>query len=658
MNWFRNLKTARKLGLGFGICLLLASAVGVIAVTRMAALNGINQSLTKHTFAGMESVSGLNDTVRQARLDEFQHISVKTSAEKKTVEDEMADEITSSNQALADYAAIADTPADHAKLDTLTSAWQTYLASNQTLIALSQAHHEDQARTLLTGRMTQEFSTIQDSLDALVDFNHEQAKARAAASLQSYLTGRLLVVGLLLGSILLGAASGVLITNYITGSVSEISGRLEELRSRCITNLATAILALEGGDLTCTIATGTKPLALDSRDEFGAMAQTFNVMLDQVKSTVASFHTSQISLSALVRGLQQSSTQVAAAAETLAVVSSQVEATTEQISVTMDEVSLASEQSARGASEIAQGSGSQARSLSESTDLVKQLAEAVTGIAQEAEGAGRAAEKADAAANRGNKVVSETVVGMARIHTAVSESAEVIQALGEASSRIGTIVETINEIAGQTNLLALNAAIEAARAGEAGRGFAVVADEVRKLAERSSSATKEIGGLILDIQGRTAEAIAAMEIGTRDVAEGTSLAGQAGAALAEIQGVVAELSQQVQHIGAAAAAMSTNADGVSRSITEIAAVVEESSAAAEEMSASAEQVSASIQMVARTTSQQSVSIEKMVVSTEELSGVAYALDQTVARFTISDGNVCSDTSDLLGKRHLTLIRAA
>ena len=123
---------------------------------------------------------------------------------------------------------------------------------------------------------------------------------------------------------------------------------------------------------------------------------------------------------------------------------------------------------------------------------------------------------------------------------------------------------TIDEIAGQTNLLALNAAIEAARAGDAGKGFAVVADEVRKLAKRSSSATKEIADVIGQVQSRTAQAVSAIEMGTKDVAAGTALAEQAGNALQDIQRLVADLSHHVRGIGSAAEEMAASADDVAR----------------------------------------------------------------------------------------------
>ncbi len=658
MNGFRDLKTGHKFGLGFGLCLLLALIVGVVAVTRMAHLNALVRLIVTDTMGGTERVSGLNDTVRQTRLYEYQHVNARTDGAKKRAEGEMADEITESNKAIQGYSANADAPAEREKLNALKSAWGGYLADDRTLLTLSRAHQEGQAMALLNGRMAEEFVSVRDALDGLYDWNHEQGQARSAEALRAYSTGRLLVFGLLALSLVLGTFVAIRITRYMTETLAQVSESLAMLNGVCITDLNRAVGALAGGDLTVEIAIGAKPLGLNSRDEFGVMAQTFDSLLVQVQDMICSFRTSQASLSALVRGLQQSSAHVAAASEALVAASSQVGAGTDEITATMGEVSQASEQSARGAGEIAQGSGAQARSLAESADLIKQLADSVVGVARDAEGAAHAAEKADAAAEKGGRAVSETVAGMGRIRRTVTDTSEVIQELGRASAQIGGIVSTIDEIASQTNLLALNAAIEAARAGEAGRGFAVVADEVRKLSERSSSATREIAGVIGQVQSRTAQAVSAIEAGNRDVAAGVALAEQAGNDLRDIQGVVGELRRQVQNIGTAAEGMSASAGGVSQAIAEAAAVVEESSAAAEEMSASAEQVSVSIQTVAMTTAQQSAAVEGLVASAGKLSGVAQALDGAVAQFKVAGAEAQPGQRDQTGKPRPALLRAA
>jgi methyl-accepting chemotaxis protein len=198
------------------------------------------------------------------------------------------------------------------------------------------------------------------------------------------------------------------------------------------------------------------------------------------------------------------------------------------------------------------GAEQQASQIRDASNAVKAMSQTTQRMAENAEAATRTSVKATQAAVKGGASVAETIKGMQRIRATVQSTGKKIKGLGERSLEIGAIIEVINEIATQTNLLALNAAIEAARAGEQGRGFAVVADEVRKLAERAARATKDITGLIKGIQVETSEAVTVMEAGTREVEEGTKLADQAGSALREIEQIVQQTSSLMTDITRAA----------------------------------------------------------------------------------------------------------
>jgi methyl-accepting chemotaxis protein len=221
------------------------------------------------------------------------------------------------------------------------------------------------------------------------------------------------------------------------------------------------------------------------------------------------------------------------------------------------------------------GAEQQASQIRNASEAVNAMSHTTQRMAENAEAATQTSVKATQAAVKGGAAVTETIKGMQRIRATVQSTGKKIKGLGERSLEIGAIIEVINEIATQTNLLALNAAIEAARAGEQGKGFAVVADEVRKLAERAARATKDITGLIKGIQVETSEAVTVMEEGTREVEEGTKLADQAGAALREIEQIVKQTATLMTDITRAAADQVKSTESVVHTMDNISQLTQE-----------------------------------------------------------------------------------
>jgi methyl-accepting chemotaxis protein len=261
-----------------------------------------------------------------------------------------------------------------------------------------------------------------------------------------------------------------------------------------------------------------------------------------------------------------------------------------------------------------------------------------------------ASQQTKASAQHGAQAVRETVAGMAEINAVVTEAADKVQQLGKLGERIGQVVETIDDIAEQTNLLALNAAIEAARAGEHGKGFAVVADEVRKLAERSGRETKQIAELISQVQDATQQAVNAMKAGATKVDHGSAKADMAGQALGEIMTAVDSTVKQVTEIASSAQQMAAASRSVVEAMESISAVVEENTASTEEMAAQAGQVTSAIQNIATVSGTQSASTEQVSASTQQMSAqveemssqaqelatTASQLQSLIAHYTLGD----------------------
>jgi twitching motility protein PilJ len=233
------------------------------------------------------------------------------------------------------------------------------------------------------------------------------------------------------------------------------------------------------------------------------------------------------------------------------------------------QVAVASERTRQTANELTQATTRQAAQITETTDKMKAMARSMEDMSMSAERSAQVAQGSLATAKRGTAAVHDTIRGMDQMREQIQETAKRIKRLGESSQQIGEIVELINDIAEQTNILSLNAAIQAAMAGEAGRGFAVVADEVQRLAERSGEATKQISDLVKTIQADTNEAVASMEHATRGVVEGTRLADAAGQALSEIESVSEQLSTLIVDIARVAHQQSEMATAMSGNMGQI-----------------------------------------------------------------------------------------
>ncbi|MFQ5994765.1 MAG: methyl-accepting chemotaxis protein [Acidiferrobacterales bacterium] len=233
------------------------------------------------------------------------------------------------------------------------------------------------------------------------------------------------------------------------------------------------------------------------------------------------------------------------------------------------QVAVESERSRQTATELTEATLRQAAQITETTDSVMEMAKSMQEMSQSAENSAEVAQGSVSTAKRGTEAVQNTIRGMDEMREQIQETAKRIKRLGESSQQIGEILELINDIAEQTNILSLNAAIQAAMAGEAGRGFAVVADEVQRLAERSGEATKQIGALVKTIQSDTNEAVASMEQTTNGVVETTRLADTAGQALGEIESVSEQLSDLIQEMARTALTQSETATAVSGSMAQI-----------------------------------------------------------------------------------------
>jgi len=362
--------------------------------------------------------------------------------------------------------------------------------------------------------------------------------------------------------------------------------------------------------------------------------------------------------------------KVKAAASNVAEASKQLSRASEQTAQAAQQISTTIQDVARGASgqssslqqtagnmaqlteavdSIAKGVQEQAHSVERANGMVREVSVAIAEVSASAQVGAKAWEVTAVSAAEGARKTHETVDGMGRIREAMELVSVRVTDLGQRSDEIGKIVATIDDIAAQTNLLALNAAIEAARAGEQGRGFAVVADEVRKLPERSSVATKEIAVLVGGIQGTVREAVNAMHRGSQEIENGCNLATDSGASLDVILEGSRVASKQVERISNTSSQVTELGSQVVAAIEEISRVVEENAASTEQMtgnsrsvsnavgdsSSIAEQNGAAAQEVSASVEEMSAQVEETLAAAHSLSDMSEEMERAVAVFKVN-----------------------
>jgi twitching motility protein PilJ len=337
--------------------------------------------------------------------------------------------------------------------------------------------------------------------------------------------------------------------------------------------------------------------AATSGDELGELAVTVNTLLDNMGSLVQTRKERDKLQASIVKLLEDVSSvadgNLAVQAEVTADVTGaiadafnftvgQLRTLVENVQKTTQEVTISATELQQTSGRLAQMSVAQAGQIGETMTTVGEIALSIERVSADGQESARVARQSLANARQGTEMVADLIKGMNRIRERVSETGRRTKRLGERSQEIGEIVQLIDDIADRTSILALNASIQAASAGEAGRGFTVVSEEIQRLAERSAEATKRIGVLVKTIQSETNETVVSMEEATREVVDGSAMADRAGNALQEIQSVAQHLAELVESISVASEQQAEKSSTLAKSIGEISVVTNQNALGASE----------------------------------------------------------------------------
>ncbi|KPB93541.1 methyl-accepting chemotaxis protein [Pseudomonas syringae] len=523
----RNMNIAPRAFLGFAIIGTLMLILGVFALSQMNKIRGATEDLANGNVPSIKSLDRFAEVSIRLRVLSYRLLVNRDPETQQKTIDLLAMRNKQITDAQAIYEKLISDPDERNLYGQYVQLLGQYRQLEERLKALTRANKIEELQSLLNNELLSNSDQMNVVLGKLVEINTAQLNQVKKDASREYDSAFNMVIGLLIAATLLTIVFAWMLIKSIT------------------TPIATALHAAE------TIAKGnlTQPIQIDGSDEAGRLLLAMKTMQDKLRDTL--------------QGISGSATQLASAAE---------------------ELNAVTDESARGLVQ-------QNNEIEQAATAVNEMTSAVEEVARNAVSTSQASRNAATSAGDGRDLVQETVSAIERMSGDVKGTAELIINLATESRDIGKVLDVIRGLADQTNLLALNAAIEAARAGEAGRGFAVVADEVRALAHRTQQSTSEIERMIGSIQSGTEQAVSSMRNSTERAESTLNIAKGAGMALNTINVAVEEINERNMVIASAAEEQAQVAREVDRNLVNIRDLSAQSTTGANQTSAASTELS-------------------------------------------------------------------
>ena len=548
MNILGNFKISSKLAFILILNIVLLTGMGLIAYYSAKNIHAQLADVFAHDLKGVSFLLEADRDLHQMLIAERTMLVVEPGAEayQKQMKD-YTDNIGQADTRVKKFYDAVPTAETKALVDGYFDARKAWEPASRRVLDLGKAD-PTAARDLSLGEGKKQFEAMRENLNQLTEVVMNMAEAKAKKSERSFNFLITVLISITAGSALLGGLINFLFSRNITLPLRKMMVFAQRISQ---------------SDYDAS-------LDVRQRDENGVLANSFRDMLAQLKKNMEEVG-KQTQLAE--EKAQQASAALKTAQEAQAKAESArregVLSAADQLQGIVDAMSSASSEISAQIEESSKGSEEQSRRVTETATAMEEMNATVLEVARNASEAAETSESAKINAEDGSGIVHKVVNGIGMVQRQAQEMKEDMGSLGQQAEGIGRIMNVITDIADQTNLLALNAAIEAARAGDAGRGFAVVADEVRKLAEKTMTATKEVGEAISGIQQGTRKNIENVDRSSHAIEEATTLANQAGDSLKQIVGLVEAAADQVRNIATASQEQSAASEEINRSIEDV-----------------------------------------------------------------------------------------
>ncbi|MGV3614803.1 MAG: methyl-accepting chemotaxis protein [Fimbriimonas sp.] len=632
------LRIGARLGVAFGLSAFGAVLVTLGALVGHAGTSRALSNVTDHSVPRMLALADVSASARQFRTREYRY-AVQPEEDKRTkLWDDMAQNAEEVRSALAAYEKVAEPGADFEKAEQLKKLWDEYETMHARLPDLYKEAGQSGVVPFL------EKDTRATFVEGFMPLVEEMGKwnsgnaATLGKNARDAADGALKQVMLL--AVLATIAAGALAistSRHVLRGLKSVATGIQRLRHEQVKALVDGLSALGRGDLTHRVeAPEPMDLRVKGKDELSEMLDEFNAASHETVAALERYEETRVELGRLVNGVRHRADELTQASETMAAVA---------------------EESGRGIAEIAAASDRLASTLTTSTHVVNELSDVARGVTERSEeqvaavrlaktqvastrtasnAVRTSSEEMGEAAVQGDTLAEGTVRAVGELRQSVREAAARVQALDRRGEEIGRIVQTISAIADQTNLLALNAAIEAARAGEHGRGFAVVADEVRKLAEGSANASREIAQLIEDVRGSVGDTVASIQGADNEAARASDATLQVRNSLELIQAAIGKVRERAREVGEAADATEHAVSTVEDRSAENAALAVRAENGTQEFSMTLEQSAAMSEQTAAGTQELGAAMQEAAAASSELHRLAEELRLSVRAFHVEE----------------------